>query len=113
MSIIGRLEEYISYKNISIRQFEINIGTSNGVIHNAIKNEKDIRSSWISKIIDKYPDINIEWLVTGRGSMLAKNVTFKGDEIDYANEFALNLRQEIKQLRNRIEKLEQKEQTHK
>jgi methionine synthase II (cobalamin-independent) len=106
MSIIERLEEYITSKNISIRQFEMNIGTSNGVIHTAIKNRKDIRSSWISKIIEKYPDLNAEWLITGKGSMLRKKDRSTDNREDYLNQFAFNLKQDIEDLKNRIEKLE-------
>jgi len=106
MSIIERLEEYITSKNISIRQFEMNIGTSNGVIHTAIKNRKDIRSSWISKIIEKYPDLNTEWLITGKGSMLRRKDKSTDDREDYLTEFALTLKQDLEDLKNRIEKLE-------
>jgi len=106
MSIIERLDEYITSKNISIRQFEMNIGTSNGVIHNAIKNQKDIRSSWISKIIEKYPDLNPEWLITGKGSMLRSNDQSADHKEDYYNHFAYNLKQDMEDLKKRVEKLE-------
>ena len=36
----------------------------------AINNKTDIQSKWLSVIADNYPHLNLEWLITGRGSML-------------------------------------------
>jgi hypothetical protein len=44
------------------------------MIRRAINNNTDIQSKWIEKISDNYPDLNIEWLVTGKGEIL-KGVT--------------------------------------
>ncbi len=68
-TIIDRIREFIENNNISIRQFEISIGASNGLISNAIKKGTDIQSKWISKIIEIYK-INPIWLLTGEGEML-------------------------------------------
>lgn len=40
------------------------------MIRRAIKNNTDIQSKWLAVIADNFHDINIEWLVTGRGEML-------------------------------------------
>jgi hypothetical protein len=56
-----------------MRQFEISIGASNGVIGNAIKKNTDIQSKWISIIIEKYKDINPIWLLTGNEDMISYN----------------------------------------
>jgi hypothetical protein len=68
-TIIDRIREFIENNNISIRQFEISIGASNGLISNAIKKGTDIQSKWISKIIEIYK-INPIWILTGEGEML-------------------------------------------
>ncbi|WP_286747934.1 hypothetical protein [Roseivirga sp. UBA1976] len=68
--IVSRLRDYVVSKDISIRQFELSIGVSSGAISRAFKNDTDIQSKWISKIIHEYPDINIEWLITGKGDMI-------------------------------------------
>lgn len=40
------------------------------MIRRAINNKSDIQSKWISSIADNYPNLNLEWLITGHGSML-------------------------------------------
>ena len=67
--IVERIGQFIKVKGISIRSFEQSIGASNGSIGRAIANGSDISSSWVSKIIDKYPEINTNWLITGIGEM--------------------------------------------
>lgn len=70
-SIIERIGGFIKAKEISIRAFELSIGASNGSIGRAIAKNKDIGISWLSIIIDKYPDLNTDWLLTGRGNIFA------------------------------------------
>ncbi len=70
MIIIDRIMKLIEYKDISIRKFEQKINASNGLISNANRKKTDIQSKWVSEIIYKFPDVNVEWLMTGRGEML-------------------------------------------
>lgn len=68
--MIERIEQFIRNQGLSVRAFEKTIDASDGMIRRAINNNTDIQSKWISLIAEKYPHINIEWLVTGKGSML-------------------------------------------
>jgi hypothetical protein len=68
--MIQRLSEFIKIQGISVSSFEKKISASDGMIRRAINNSTDIQSKWIEKISDNYPDLNIEWLVTGKGKML-------------------------------------------
>ena len=68
--MIERIKEFINYKKISVRKFEMALGMSNGTIHNAVAKGSSISSQWISKIALQFPDINPVWLVTGTGNML-------------------------------------------
>jgi phage repressor protein C with HTH and peptisase S24 domain len=80
--IINRLQDYILSKKISTRQLEIAIGASNGAISRAFKNGTDIQSKWISKVVDTYSDLDVNWLITGEGEMIKGsdlNVTQRGD----------------------------------
>lgn len=72
-SIIERVKQVIDYYNLSVRAFEQNIGTSNGVIGRAILKNTDISAAWLSIILDKYPMINALWLITGKGNMFVTN----------------------------------------
>ena len=68
--MIERIKEFIESKEISVSAFEQKISSSDGMIRRAICNGTDIQSKWLSKISENYPEINIEWLVTGKGDML-------------------------------------------
>ena len=51
-------------------KFESYIGLSTGYISNMSKNSGSISSDVMLKLKDKFPDLNLDWLITGKGSML-------------------------------------------
>lgn len=61
-----RILEFIDYKGISVNFFERSIGKST----NYVRNSKSFTSNVLATIMDVYPELNIEWLVTGKGNML-------------------------------------------
>lgn len=62
-----RLTEYLKTKRISKSEFGKVIGVSNAYV-SAIR--KTISTEKIQSIAASYPDLNIEWLLTGEGEML-------------------------------------------
>lgn len=72
--MISRLAQFIEFQNISVRAFEKKISASDGMIRRAIGNNTDIQSKWITNIADIYPALNIDWLITGNGEMLKKDI---------------------------------------
>lgn len=71
--MIDRLHQFIKNQGISIRAFEQSISASDGMIRRAITNRSDIQSKWLAIIADNYPHLSLDWLITGRGSMLRSN----------------------------------------
>jgi phage repressor protein C with HTH and peptisase S24 domain len=71
--MISRLAQFIEFQNISVRAFEKKISASDGMIRRAIGNNTDIQSKWITNIAENYPDLNIDWLITGHGTMLMRD----------------------------------------
>lgn len=67
---VQRLKLYIDYKGISIRKFEDSVGFSNGAFSTQYKRNKTIGVDKVEKIVNAYPDINPEWLLTGAGEMI-------------------------------------------
>ena len=61
-----RLLEFVAYKNISKREFYVQADLSSGFL---TKN-KNIGSDKIRKILLAYPELRVEWVVMGSGSML-------------------------------------------
>lgn len=69
--VSSRVGEYIEAKGISYYAFENSLGASRGSISKAVKDGKSIGSNVLEKIMATYPDINTEWLLTGKGEMFA------------------------------------------
>lgn len=68
--IVERIGIYAEKNKISIRRIEQEIGASNGTLAKAISKGKDVLAEWVSVFVQKYPDVNPTWLLTGEGSML-------------------------------------------
>lgn len=62
-----RIKEYLKYKGVKIIDFSATIGVSNAYISSI---RRSIQPDKLVRIQQAYPDLNIEWLVTGRGNML-------------------------------------------
>ena len=70
LKTIDRLMEFIQYAGLSARQFDISIGAGNGYTLRMKKNNASIGSDVIESIIRTYPQLDVEWLLTGKGEML-------------------------------------------
>ena len=62
----SRLVELLKFLRIGQNKFEAQCGLSNGIIAHS---KGDVSSSSLDKIASAYPNINIEWLVSGSGNM--------------------------------------------
>jgi hypothetical protein len=65
-NIRERIYQVIEYKCINKRKFYLETGISNGVLDK--KGAYSLHT--IEKIVSTYPDINLEWLLTGNGRMM-------------------------------------------
>ena len=66
MGIRKRILKYIEYKGISKYKFYQETGFSNGFLDK----EGSIGADKCEKISYQYPDISLDWLITGQGEML-------------------------------------------
>lgn len=62
-----RLLEFIKEINITVAEFEREIGVSGGYVSNI---SKSIQPDKLEKISNIYPALNLEWLLVGKGFML-------------------------------------------
>ena len=69
-NVTHRLKQYIDHKGINIYRFEMSAGLTKNKIHNAINNDTDFGVKTLTTISKNYPELNMDWLVSGRGSML-------------------------------------------
>ena len=70
MTVKDRIKLYCKAEGLTISAFEESIGVSNGYV-NAIS--KSIGLDKLNTIIEKYSNLNIEWLLTGKGEMRKTN----------------------------------------
>lgn len=66
MSIKERIKRFCSEMNIHITDFEKSINASNGYVNSI---SKGIGEEKRFLILEKYPNLSIEWLLTGKGEM--------------------------------------------
>lgn len=67
MNVKERLKSYIESSKMSVKAFELSIDVSNGYINSI---SKSIGIDKLQLILEKYPNLNLEWLITGKGEML-------------------------------------------
>lgn len=67
MDLKSRLIQFIEYKGLTIQSFEIQANLSNGAVS---KMGNGTRRSTLDKISVPFPELNINWLLTGDGDML-------------------------------------------
>ena len=70
MSVKNRLKKYIANQNLSIRDFEKSINVANSYVNSI---SKSIGIDKINLIVEKYPNLNLDWLLTGKGEMIKTN----------------------------------------
>lgn len=63
-----------NHLHMTIREFEIHCEFTNGLIHRAIKGT-NLGSDKLLIIAKKFPELNIDWLLTGEGAMIDANHT--------------------------------------
>ena len=75
-SVKQRLIDYLAFRRISKAEFGRVIGVSDAYV-SAIRNS--VSPKVLQSIASSYPDLSIEWLLTGEGEMLKGNMQKVGD----------------------------------
>lgn len=100
-TINERLSELLINKNISQQEIAISLGTSQPNVSAMCKGYRTISKKTVVKLSNIFPDLNVDWLLTGEGSML------RGSEEQGATEGEdAALREEVVMLRERVRNLQ-------
>ena len=70
VKILDNISILAEKEGITIGALERKIGASKGVLSRAIANGTDIQAKWITAIVENYPHISAQWLLTGIGNMM-------------------------------------------
>lgn len=97
MGLKERLLSFIEFKTLSVQRFEQEVGLSNASVS---KMGDNTRRSTIDRISNKFPDININWLLTGEGEMLNPNSESLNEKAAQSNAINSRIRQIINEYFN-------------
>lgn len=107
-NIKERLLFYAKNQGIGIEKFLESIGMTYGSFKGKAK-KGTLNSDALVEIYTKYPDINIDWLLTGKGEMLKEadiDSKEKKPPEDKRDQYIITLQQKhIEKLENEIEQL--------
>lgn len=80
-TVLQRIRSFIEYINVSDRKFAETIGLPQTTISSLFKRGNEPNVSIISAILKAYPNINMEWLISGNGCMVKHNIVEDGNQI--------------------------------
>ncbi len=69
MRLIDRIHQYLEFKGITAYKFEHDCTIANGYLKKQAKGKGSVGSDILEKIHKKYADLNLVWLLTGKGLM--------------------------------------------
>ena len=84
--MIERLLQIVEYYKLSVREFERVIGVSEGVINKTIARNTGLKAETIQKIVEKFPQISLNWILLGEGKMLKSEDKPVAKQTDNPNE---------------------------
>ena len=71
MSKAQRIQEIIDYYGMSYNSFAISLGMLNGTsIKRIVDDNRNPQNQTLQKILNAYPEVNQEWLITGKGEII-------------------------------------------
>ena len=103
-AIQTRVEQYIKYKGLTNSRFEKQVGLSNGFVRNM---DKGMSTDKVMRISEEFPELNILWLITGKGSMLATGTPVESskDNQPFVHRMAETLRKQLEAQQTTIQSL--------
>ncbi|MBE7648095.1 hypothetical protein G1K66_02030 [Tenacibaculum finnmarkense] len=80
--VASRIKIFIKHKGVVVSRLERIIGASDGTLRNALKKGTEINSKWLGLISDNFPDLNFNWLITGKGTMLLTDEPLSLEDVE-------------------------------
>jgi hypothetical protein len=80
MRIIDRLYQYLEFHAISAYAVEHRCQLSNGYLGKQFRGKGTMGSEVLLKIQEQFNDLNIHWLLTGKGRMIRQILPYSAEE---------------------------------
>ncbi|MBL0882456.1 MAG: hypothetical protein IBJ16_03745 [Chitinophagaceae bacterium] len=111
MTVPERLYAFMHFKQLKARTVELECGLSNGYLGKQRKNKGSFGGNILRKIEQRFPELNMTWLLSGDGEMLNAKYrevnTVLFDTVEEESAIYGSVQQEIiSLLRKQIEQME-------
>lgn len=100
MTASERLKHLLDSENLSITQFGKKVDVSRDTLNKMFANGSDPKLHLLQKCLELYPNLNIEWLILGKGDMWKMEVE-KMTKLEQEMEV---VKAELKRINKRLEK---------
>lgn len=80
-----RIAQIIDYKGLTPSKFADIIGIQRSRISHIMSGRNNASIDVVTKIVNKFPEIELKWLMTGEGEMLSSNINLFSEEPAYNN----------------------------
>ena len=101
--MLNRIKQIIDKENLSSTQFASEIGVQRSALSHVLSGRNNPSLDFMMKIKTRYPDINLDWLLLGKGKMtgtVEKKVTIpatetkKGSKEEESKEISFRVKQD-------------------
>lgn len=86
--MIDRINQIIQSKGLSLSGFAEEIGVQRSSISHILSGRNRPSLDFVVKVLDRYPEISSDWLISGKGSFKEESNLFKQSNEDSAKDLA-------------------------
>ncbi len=106
-----RILSIIKYFHLSPSDFAEEIGVQRSSISHLISGRNRPSLEFVQKILTRYPDINTEWLLSGKGEMLRNGITPISNELHLEDTIVKNKEEVTEPEKRDISRIIQRKKT--
>lgn len=107
--MIERLQLLLKTKNLSASQLADETGIQRSIMSHVMNGRNKASLDFILRILKKYPDINPDWFLFGKGPMIRDNTLFdqeQSGELETVKKQNEQLKEQVDQLNETIQRLQ-------
>ena len=88
--MINRIKRFIEIQNLTSSNFANEIGVQRSSVSHVLSGRNKPSLDFITKIKERFPEINLEWLIIGKGSMISVKEKIEGENRNDSLEIKLD-----------------------
>ena len=102
--MVERLELLLRTKNLSASQLADETGIQRSIMSHVMNGRNKASLDFIMRVLNKYKDVNPDWLLFGKGPMIRDNTLFDQSQAEESE----SLKKENRELKDQINQLNKK-----